>query len=59
MNKDNKRDLILERSLTGAIEKTINQFDKMALIIFQTKLQVLIDQRLELEKSLIKVGLTN
>ena len=28
MNKDNKRDLILERSLTNAVEKTINQFDK-------------------------------
>ena len=28
MDKDNKRDLILERSLTGAVEKTINQFDK-------------------------------
>ena len=37
MSKENKRDLILERTLTGAVGKTLDQFEKEVFDYFSDK----------------------
>ena len=57
MSKENKRDLILERTLTGAVGKTLDQFEKEGFDYFSDKETGVDRPKIKIRKSFNQGGL--